>query len=69
MLTLPEVGNDDPAAARRLKREAGKLAGEKELTGILKDHDAQSVVIEITQDISCRISRADIALIRPSIDF
>ncbi|MBQ7247878.1 MAG: ribosome maturation factor RimP [Lachnospiraceae bacterium] len=69
MLTLPEVGNDDPATSRRLKREAGKLAGEKELTGILKDHDAQSVVIEITQDISCRISRADIALIRPSIDF
>lgn len=46
-----------------------KLAGEKEFSGILKEYDARSVTIEITNEVTCKVQRSDIALIRLAFDF
>ena len=45
------------------------INGEKEFSGILKEYDAKSVLIEITKEETCKVQRSDIALIRLAFDF
>lgn len=45
------------------------LVGEKEFSGILTGHDATSIYIKIKEDVTCKIDRKTIALVRVAFDF